>query len=91
MPQGVGWPDVGGYSPALGPLLPPERQVLHQSICGPQVADVEFPMRHSSFQATPTSTVPLGTDVGLLVVLAAVAASLCAAYDVLVYVLNSMY
>ena len=46
MPQGVDWPEVGGYSPALGPLLPLERQVLHQSIRGPQVADVEFPMRH---------------------------------------------
>ena len=46
MPQGVGWPDVGGYSPALGSLLPLERRVLHQSIRGPQVADVEFPMRH---------------------------------------------
>ena len=46
MPQGVGWPDVGGYSPPLGPLLPLERRVLHQSTRGPQVANVEFPMRH---------------------------------------------
>ena len=45
----------------------------------------------TSFQATPTSIVPLGTDVGLLVVLDAFAASLCAAYVVLVYVLNPMY
>ena len=35
MPQGVGWLEVGGYSPALGPLLPPEHRVLHQSIHGP--------------------------------------------------------
>ena len=46
IPQGVGWLDVGGYSPALGPLLPLERRVLHQSTHGPQVADVEFPMPH---------------------------------------------
>ena len=45
----------------------------------------------TSCRATITSTVPLGTDVGLLVVLVAVAASLCAAYDVLVYVLNYVY
>ena len=38
-----------------------------------------------------TSTIPLGTDVGLLVVLDAFAASLCAAYVNLVYVLNSMH
>ena len=41
MPQGVGWPDVGGYSPALGPFLPLGHRVLHQSIRGPQVTDVE--------------------------------------------------
>ena len=35
MPHGVGWPEVGGYSPALGPLLPPERRALHLSIRGP--------------------------------------------------------
>ena len=35
MPQGVGWPEVGGYCPTLGPLLPPMRWVLHQSIRGP--------------------------------------------------------
>ena len=35
MPQGVGWPDVRGYSPALGPLLSHVRRVPHQSICGP--------------------------------------------------------
>src|SRR5215216_2033430 len=46
MPQDVGWPEVGGYTPPLGPLLPPEHRVLHQSIRGPQDTDVEFPMRH---------------------------------------------
>ena len=47
MPQGVGWPDVGGYSPALGPLLPPTRRVPHQSIRGPQATRMEvFPPRH---------------------------------------------
>jgi len=47
MPHGVGWPEVGGYSPALGPLLPPERRVLHQSIRGPQATDVEdYPLPH---------------------------------------------
>ena len=46
MPQGVDWPDVGGYSPALGPLLPLEHRVLHQSTRGPQVADVVYPMPH---------------------------------------------
>ena len=35
MPHGVGWPEVEGYSPAFGPLLPPERRVLHQSIHAP--------------------------------------------------------
>ena len=47
MPDGVGWPEVGGYSLALGPLLPPERRVLHQSIRGPQATDVEdYPLPH---------------------------------------------
>ena len=47
MPQGVGWPDVGSYSPAFGPLLPTEHRVLHQSIHGPQVAGVEdFSLEH---------------------------------------------
>ena len=47
MPQGVGWLEVGGYSPALGPLLPPERRALHLSIRGPQSADVEdYPLPH---------------------------------------------
>ena len=47
MPHGVGWPEVGGYSPALGPLLPPERRALHLSIRGPQSADVEgYPLPH---------------------------------------------
>ena len=46
MPHGVGWPEVGGYSPALGPLLPPERRVQHQSTRGPQVADVVYPLPH---------------------------------------------
>ena len=68
MPQGVGWPDVGGYSPALGPLLPPERRVLHQSIRGPSLLTWRTSRRvTTSCQATPTSTVPPGTDVGLLV------------------------
>ena len=47
MPHGVGWPEVGGYSPTLGPLLPPERRALHLSIRGPQSADVEgYPLPH---------------------------------------------
>ena len=47
MPPGVGWPDVGGDTPALGPLLPPGRRVLHQSIYGPQVDGVEdFSLQH---------------------------------------------
>ena len=41
MPQGVGWPDVGGYSPALGTLLPPVCRVPHQSIHGPQATRME--------------------------------------------------
>ena len=47
MPQGADWPDVGRYSPALGPPLPPTRRVSHHSIRGPQATRVEvFPSRH---------------------------------------------
>ena len=47
MPPGVGWPDVGGDTPAPGPLLPRGRRVLHRSIHGPQVDGVEdFSLQH---------------------------------------------
>lgn len=47
MPPGVGWPAVGGYTPARGPRLPPELQLSHQSLHGPQDPFVEdFPTRH---------------------------------------------
>ena len=47
MSPGVGWPAVGGYTPARGPRLPPELQLPHQSLHGPQEPSVEdFPCYH---------------------------------------------
>ena len=60
-----------------GPLLPPERRALHLSTRGPSLLTWRaIRCLTTSCRATITSTVPLGTDVGLLVVLDAFAASL---------------
>ena len=46
MPPGVDWPDVGGTTPARGPLLPQHDRLLHQSIHGPQDYALEWRAYH---------------------------------------------
>ena len=41
MPPGLVWPEVGGDTPARGPLLPPGDQLVHQSRHGMQPPSLE--------------------------------------------------